>query len=81
MAQVTNLTARRHASDITLCVDYVVNPTPAMMEIGTNFHKTLTPLVKDREVLHENTAMAQNCTGTAKRTKVCDVEVMRCIQL
>ena len=49
------LTARRHASDITLCVDYVVNPTPAMMEIGTNFHKTLTPLVKDREVLHENT--------------------------
>ena len=55
MAQVTNPSRQEDMLVTPLCVDYVVNPTPAMMEIGTNFHKTLTPLVKDREVLHENT--------------------------
>ena len=41
-------------SDITLCVDYIVNPTPAMQPIGVSFHKRLTNLVRDREVVYEN---------------------------
>eukprot|EP00943_MAST-04B_sp_MAST-4B-sp1_P003654 g3654.t1 len=49
------LSARRHPTEITLCVDYVVNPTPAMIPIGASFHKTLTPMVKDREVAFTNT--------------------------
>ncbi len=49
------ISARRHATEITLCVDFVVNPTPAMIPIGATFHKTLTPLVKDREVAFTNT--------------------------
>ena len=41
-------------SDITLCVDYIVNPTPMMQPVGVSFPKRLTNLVKEREVLHEN---------------------------